>query len=1385
MSAPNPIKDIYKKIVFFDIDSPLNPFEFQYTDSISLDDIPISNVKNYFVFDNQIKFDATVIGPTDNYTYPMDMTQLASDIYGGAQPAAGDHLPNLGGISSTHWSITNGSLIECLVGEKNDRVAKDTELDNELNQIERLITGSSTGWAHDDYQAAGQTQNPYVEGAGGALMPATQYIDNGTENITGNAAGGLIDADQILDQEIHHNRTWLETLQNMWDGADGVGSAPAHPSGNGATNNTVGTFNNTYIDIGTGATETPKYIADIQNVNAPRPGTGNTTLAEATSIKDALLRLDDEIHKNESWLSELHEALYGADDILDDSGGNVVGEAPRDNVLQNEAATKVTFREFGSGKDHDSWGRHGNTNSGSYLTKDLVAVGTSTEGAIGRVNSFSQAIAELDYQIKNLWDRRDLDHNGFLVSQGAQSANAQRISLTEISTDLNSFCSSVIGTDLGDRNSSLPTYTPTVGNSYTGGIGTLRDQIDSLDAQLQHLTDAVQNADTGALAWSSDVGAGSSVLEDVNSLHSELDATQAGVGLNADGSYPASAGSYTSGNATIKEDIADLEARLDILDGLITGAPNSTYSTDIGNTGDGALEADINWVWDTLWEGGGSAGTHSIASRVDEIISVGTGSKEIKLNQNLNSNNKQIKSLAAGTANDDAATYGQLQLAQAGFTPGYAAKVATQQIVDSASLMADLPSQAGGPYTAPAGGLMAIDTSHTLANYNNGDAKTWDNKDNITLDGTDYEHGGIAYDSDLAPKTITTSAVYIDGIELEDGDYVLVTGEALAAVDGATWRESTQTGEYGWHWRNGIWIFRPTTVNGGVWERPSTDILWESGTGVGLGQCHPVRQGYQNGLCVFESCAATVGSNDPAYPIESCATETQANAAALYAPDTNRVVSAWCIFTGIQSIGSGNATSLRNYNEVWIDYDVNQFQVTAGSPDYLALKLQASTTSYAAGTDMVPLHVDASGVGLQVDNDFFEFDTGAGVNRLTLKSNQPIIGENINLNAGGLVYNTSGFEDRLGLGTNSPGYTLHVKVDDDTESPILFIENDGNGDASMRFGLTGIENYAIGIDHDDSDKFKISNSSALGTNPRLTIDSNGKVGIGVTDPDRMLEVGTGGMRVDLDWSSPISGVSITASAGGWARGFNAINGIEDTRLASFYHYGDADVMNRSGLSTNYDDPQGLHYDWSEQSFGINTLAPDATLHIANSNDISLTSSTSPFMVGAGNDSANLIMDCNEIITRNNNSAATLYINNYSDGEVRIGKGTGHASLGIGQDPSNTSSLVMRDDSGGGGGIWHFDMSSVSSGYTSMFKMDDTALHLGHNSIVRDIHIKCDYDGTPKGIEIEPTGVVKTDGYIYENGTQLSDLYGSVDNGTMMPTGAIIMWSGTVASVPAG
>jgi hypothetical protein len=96
----------------------------------------------------------------------------------------------------------------------------------------------------------------------------------------------------------------------------------------------------------------------------------------------------------------------------------------------------------------------------------------------------------------------------------------------------------------------------------------------------------------------------------------------------------------------------------------------------------------------------------------------------------------------------------------------------------------------------------------------------------------------------------------------------------------------------------------------------------------------------------------------------------------------------------------------------------------------------------------------------------------------------------------------------VAIGTTSLVDTniLHIKSSADTDFPTFKIETGSTTrDASMSFVTNGGNTFCIGVDASDSDKFKISDNSILGTNDRLTINSSGHVGIGCS-PVHKLQV---------------------------------------------------------------------------------------------------------------------------------------------------------------------------------------------------------------------------------------------------------------------------------------
>ena len=105
-------------------------------------------------------------------------------------------------------------------------------------------------------------------------------------------------------------------------------------------------------------------------------------------------------------------------------------------------------------------------------------------------------------------------------------------------------------------------------------------------------------------------------------------------------------------------------------------------------------------------------------------------------------------------------------------------------------------------------------------------------------------------------------------------------------------------------------------------------------------------------------------------------------------------------------------------------------------------------------------------------------------------------------------------QGRVGIGTATPAGLLTVRRNDAATGGQLVIEQDSTGDATLRWLLTSTQSWMAGIDNSDVDKFKISSDgTGVETATKLTIQVDGKVGIGTDAPSKKLHVHSGASGV--------------------------------------------------------------------------------------------------------------------------------------------------------------------------------------------------------------------------------------------------------------------------------
>jgi len=141
----------------------------------------------------------------------------------------------------------------------------------------------------------------------------------------------------------------------------------------------------------------------------------------------------------------------------------------------------------------------------------------------------------------------------------------------------------------------------------------------------------------------------------------------------------------------------------------------------------------------------------------------------------------------------------------------------------------------------------------------------------------------------------------------------------------------------------------------------------------------------------------------------------------------------------------------------------------------------------------------------------------------------------LNWDSGTLFVDSSA--NSVGIGTTSPPHKLSV-FGTGAGNATVQIEGEGGADPYINFLANNTQHWSVGIDDSDSDKFKISEHSGLGTNDYLVVDTSGNVGIGTSSPNKLLHLKANTPVINLHSDNASSAqISFTNSGGVSEQGF--------------------------------------------------------------------------------------------------------------------------------------------------------------------------------------------------------------------------------------------------------
>jgi len=195
------------------------------------------------------------------------------------------------------------------------------------------------------------------------------------------------------------------------------------------------------------------------------------------------------------------------------------------------------------------------------------------------------------------------------------------------------------------------------------------------------------------------------------------------------------------------------------------------------------------------------------------------------------------------------------------------------------------------------------------------------------------------------------------------------------------------------------------------------------------------------------------------------------------------------------------------------------------------------------GSDTYPLRISRTGAGALVSTISDGYDLAA--TRLDFVMREGSANEVTALSITG--------SGNVGIGS-TPAHKLSI-FGTGVGNATVQIEGEGGADPYINFLANNTQHWSLGVDDSDSDKFKLSKHSALGTNDYLVVDTSGHLLFGTTGTPN---------------GTSIYGAGFIGGGSGLRTLYSASSTTNGVSLARFYNpNGNVGSIQTSGSSTSY------------------------------------------------------------------------------------------------------------------------------------------------------------------------------------------------------------------------